>query len=96
MDNKARSFAVVVLGGSNKSIQAAQGQRQLIAVQGCGAQRAGPIKQKQWAPPDGQGFDSDGLLIMENNARWLWWYQDDEDNDNNDKGSGQPRQGELP
>jgi hypothetical protein len=76
MGNKAMSFAVSG-GGSNKgSIQAAQGQRGLIASQGLGAQRAGPIEQQQQAPPDGWGDDSDCIGITENNPCWWWWDRD--------------------
>jgi hypothetical protein len=39
MDNDALSFDVVLDGSGNRLIQAAQGGWQLIAVQGCGAQR---------------------------------------------------------
>jgi hypothetical protein len=44
MGNKKTSFAIVIGGSSNGSIQAAQGQQWLIAVQGCGLQQARPIK----------------------------------------------------
>ena len=46
MDNNATSFAIIGGGGGNGPIQAAQGQRRSIAVQGRGVQWAGPIKQR--------------------------------------------------
>jgi hypothetical protein len=68
MGNDAMSFAIIIVGGGNGSIQAAQGQWRLIAMQGPGAQQAGLIEQQQRAPPDGWGGDSDGVAIMENNV----------------------------
>jgi hypothetical protein len=69
MGNDATSFAVIVLSGSNRSIQAAQAQRWSITMQGCGAQRARLIEQQQWAPLDGQGDNLVGVRFAENNAR---------------------------
>jgi hypothetical protein len=78
MGNNAMSFAVIVVGGGNSLIQAAQGQWRSITTRGCGAQRAGLIKQRQRAPPDGQGGDSDSIAIAENNMHWRWgdWEDD--------------------
>jgi hypothetical protein len=45
MGNNAMSFAVIVVGGGDGLIQAAQGQRRLITAQGCGTQWAGLIEQ---------------------------------------------------
>jgi hypothetical protein len=55
MGNNGASFAVVVGGSSEGLIQAAQGRWRSIAMQDCGVQQAGLIKQQQraWAPPDG-------------------------------------------
>jgi hypothetical protein len=68
MGNNATSFAVIVGGRGNGSIQAAQGQRRSITARGRGAQRAGPIELRRRAPPHGRGDDSDGIAIAENNA----------------------------
>jgi hypothetical protein len=45
MGKDATSFAVIVVGGGSGLIQAAQGQWQSIAAQGCGAQQARLIEQ---------------------------------------------------
>ncbi len=78
MGINAMSFVIVVFGGGDGLIQAAQGQWWSIDKQGCGAQWAGPIKQRQWVPPDGRGDDSDGVTITGNNAHWR---RRDRDND---------------
>ncbi len=78
MDNDATSFDIVIGGGGNGSIQAAQGRQQSIAAQGCGAQQAGPIERQQRAPLDGWGDNLDSGAITENNA--CWWRRDQEDN----------------
>ncbi len=46
MGNNAMSFAVIggSGGGGNRSIQAFQGQQWSITMQGCGVQKAEPIK----------------------------------------------------
>jgi hypothetical protein len=54
----------------------------LIAAQGCGVQWAGLIKQQQRVPSDGQGDNSDGIAITENNV-----HQRRQDRDNNRIGS---------
>jgi hypothetical protein len=46
MGNNAMSFALIVIVIGNGSIQAAQGQQQLISVQGHGAKWAKPIEQR--------------------------------------------------
>ncbi len=76
MGNNTMSFAVIVIGGGDGSIQAAQGQLRLITAQGPGARRAGLIEQQQWVPPDGQGDNSDSIAIMENNAHQRQWDQE--------------------
>jgi hypothetical protein len=43
MSNNSTSFAIILGGGGNGSIQDFQGQWWLIASQGCGVQWAGPI-----------------------------------------------------
>jgi hypothetical protein len=70
MGNDAMSFAVIVSGSGDGLIQAARVQRQLIAAQGCGAQRAGLIKQQQLVLPDGWRDNLDSIAIAENNPRW--------------------------
>jgi hypothetical protein len=55
MGNNAMSFAVIVLGSGDGSIQAAQGQWQLIAMQGRGVRWARLIEQLQQVAPDGRG-----------------------------------------
>jgi hypothetical protein len=47
MGNNGISFAVVIGGSGDGSIQAAQGQRRSIAVQERGVRRAGLIKGQQ-------------------------------------------------
>jgi hypothetical protein len=44
MGYDSMTFGIVVGSNGDGSIQAAKGQRQLIAVQGRGARHAGPIK----------------------------------------------------
>ncbi len=68
MGINATSFTVIIVGGGDRLIQAAQGQQQSIATQSCGAQQAGLMEQQKWAPPDGRGDDSDGIAIAENNV----------------------------
>jgi hypothetical protein len=68
MGNNATSFVIVVVGGSDGLIQAAQGQWWSFKKQGCGARWDGPIKQRQQAPPNGGGEDSDGITIAGNNT----------------------------
>jgi hypothetical protein len=46
MGNNAISFALIVIVIGNGSIQAAQGQQQLISVRGHGAKWAEPIEQQ--------------------------------------------------
>jgi hypothetical protein len=46
MGNNAMSFALIVIVIGNGSIQAAQGQWQLISVRGHGAKWAEPIEQR--------------------------------------------------
>jgi hypothetical protein len=77
MGNSAMSIAIMVVGGGNGSIQAAQGQRRLISMQGCRAERAGLIKWQQRAPPDGRGDNSDSIMIAENNTHWTQWNRED-------------------
>ncbi len=43
-----------------------------------GGQRAGLIKRRQWALPDGRGDDSDGVVIAEINAHWRRQDQEDD------------------
>ncbi len=76
--NDTRSFAIILISGGNRLIQASQGQWWSIATQGCGAQWAGLIKRQQRAPPDWRGDNSDDVVIAENNAHWRW--QDREEN----------------
>jgi hypothetical protein len=74
--NDGTSFAIVIGGGSNGSIQAAQGQWWLIAMQGRGVQRAGLIKHQQQVPPDGWGDNLDGAAIVKSNVHWQRWNWD--------------------
>jgi hypothetical protein len=73
MGNNGTSFAIIVDGNRNGSIQAAQGWWRSIAVQGRGARWAGPIQQQQQALPDGWGDNLDGIAIADSNAHWRWW-----------------------
>jgi hypothetical protein len=77
MGNNGTSFSVIVGGGSDRLIQASQGQLRPVAAQGRGAQRAGPIKQQRWVPPDGWGDDLDDVVIKESNARQRRQNQED-------------------
>jgi hypothetical protein len=53
MGNNAMSFAGIICSGSNRSIQAAQGQQRSIAMQGYGVRWAGPIERRRQALLDG-------------------------------------------
>jgi hypothetical protein len=78
MGNNGTSFTVVIGGGGDGLIQAAQGQWRSIASQGCGVQWARPIERQQRVPPDEWGDNLDGNAIAESNARWRWQNQNND------------------